>query len=50
MASRDTVLIDNSILVVRGHRVILARDLAKIYVVETRVLNQLSNAIGRDFL
>jgi hypothetical protein len=40
MASRDTVPIDNSILVVRGHRVILARDLAKIYGVETRVLNQ----------
>ena len=40
MASRDTVPIDNSILVVRGHRVILAGDLAKIYGVETRVLNQ----------
>jgi len=40
MASRDTIPIDNSILVVRGHRVILAGDLAKIYGVETRVLNQ----------
>jgi hypothetical protein len=40
MASRDSAPIDNFILVVRGHRVILARDLAKIYGVETRVLNQ----------
>jgi hypothetical protein len=40
MASRDTVPIDNSILMVRSHRVILAGDLAKIYGVETRVLNQ----------
>ena len=40
MASRTRIPIDNSILVVRGHRVILAGDLAKIYGVETRVLNQ----------
>ena len=40
MASRESVPIDSSILLVRGHRVILASDLAKIYGVETRVLNQ----------
>jgi hypothetical protein len=40
MANRNTVPIDSAILVVRGHRVILAADLAKIYGVDTRVLNQ----------
>jgi hypothetical protein len=40
MASRESVPIEKSILVVRGQRVILAADLAKIYGVETRVLNQ----------
>ena len=40
MASRQTVPVESSILVVRGQRVILAADLAKIYGVETRVLNQ----------
>lgn len=32
--------IDQSILLVRGHRVLLDRDLAKLYGVETRALNQ----------
>ena len=32
--------IDQSILLVRGHRVLLDRDLAALYGVETRVLNQ----------
>jgi ORF6N domain len=40
MTSRETIPIENSILVLRGRRVILAADLAKIYGVETRVLNQ----------
>lgn len=40
MASRETAPIESSILVVRGQRVILGADLAKIYGVETRVLNQ----------
>jgi hypothetical protein len=39
MASRESVPIEKSILVVRGQRVILAADLAKIYGVETRVPN-----------
>jgi len=40
MTGRETVSIESSILVLRGHRVILAADLAKIYGVETRALNQ----------
>ena len=32
--------IEKTILVIRGHRVILAADLARIYGIETRVLNQ----------
>lgn len=40
MTSRETVPIESSILVLRGQRVILAADLAKIYGVETRALNQ----------
>jgi hypothetical protein len=40
MASRETAPIESSILVVRGQRAILAADLAKIYGVATRVLNQ----------
>ena len=49
MADTETVPIDSSILLVRGHRVILATDLAKIYGVETRVSIKPSSAIGRDF-
>jgi hypothetical protein len=40
MAHRETAPVDSSILIVRGQRVILAADLAKIYGLETRVLNQ----------
>jgi hypothetical protein len=40
MASRETAPVESSILVVRGQRVILGAHLAKIYGVETRVLNQ----------
>jgi hypothetical protein len=40
MTSGETVPIKSSILVLRGQRVILAADLAKIYGVETRALNQ----------
>jgi hypothetical protein len=40
MTGRKTVPIENSFLVLRGQRVILAADLARIYGVETRALNQ----------
>ena len=40
MANVETVPIESTIVVVRDLRVILAVDLAKIYGVETRVLNQ----------
>ena len=40
MTGRETVPIESSILVLRGQRVILAADLAKIYGVEPRALNQ----------
>ena len=40
MTANRTVPIESGIVVVRGHRVILAADLARIYGVETRVLNQ----------
>jgi hypothetical protein len=40
MTAKRTVPIESVIVVVRGHRVILAADLAQIYGVETRVLNQ----------
>jgi ORF6N domain len=40
MASREPVALDGSILWIRSRRVMLAADLAKIYGVETRVLNQ----------
>ena len=40
MTAKRTVPIESAIVVARGHRVILAADLARIYGVETRVLNQ----------
>jgi len=40
MTAKRTVPIESVIAVARGHRVILAADLARIYGVETRVLNQ----------
>jgi hypothetical protein len=40
MSGRETLPIESLILVVRGRRVIIATDLAKIYGVETRALNQ----------
>jgi hypothetical protein len=40
MTAKRTVPIESVIVVARGHRVILAADLARIYGVETRVLNQ----------
>lgn len=40
MAGSKTVPIESAIIVVRGQRGILASDLARIYGVETRVLNQ----------
>lgn len=40
MAAKEVAPIESAIVVVRGHRVILASDLAGIYGVETRVLNQ----------
>jgi hypothetical protein len=38
-------VIENRIFILRGHRVMLDRDLAELYGVETRVLNQ---AVGRN--
>lgn len=38
--SRDMVSLESAILTVRGERVIFAADLAQIYGVQTRVLNQ----------
>lgn len=40
----STERIDNAILFIRGEKVILDRDLATLYGVETRVLNQSSYA------
>lgn len=40
MAGKAVAPIESAIVIVRGHRVILASDLARIYGVETRVLNQ----------
>lgn len=40
MADGKTVPIESVIIVIRGQRAILASDLAEIYRVETRVLNQ----------
>ena len=40
MQHSKTLPIESSIILVRGQRVILASDLARIYGVETRVLNQ----------
>ena len=40
MAASEAVPIESSILPIRGQRVLLAADLARIYGVETRVLNQ----------
>ena len=40
MQHSKTLPIESSIVLVRGQRVILASDLARIYGVETRVLNQ----------
>lgn len=40
MQHTKTLPIESSIILVRGQRVILAADLARIYGVETRVLNQ----------
>ena len=40
VTAKRTVPIESVIVVARGHRVIVAADLARIYGVETRVLNQ----------
>ncbi len=40
MQHSKTLPIESSIILVRGQRVILASDLARIYGVETRALNQ----------
>ena len=54
MANKGLASIESVIVVARGHRVILASDLAKIYGVETRVLNQAvkrnSEKFPSDFL
>ena len=40
MAGKEVMPIDSVIVSIRGHRVIPASDLARIYGVETRTLNQ----------
>lgn len=54
MAGKLVAPIESTIVVVRGHRVILASDLARIYGVETRVLNQAvkrnAEKFPRDFM
>ncbi|MBZ0168597.1 ORF6N domain protein [Candidatus Methylomirabilis lanthanidiphila] len=40
MMGQDVAPIEGLIVTIRGHRVILAADLAEIYGVQTRVLNQ----------
>ncbi len=40
MAGNAVAPIESVIMIVRGHRVILASNLARIYGVETRTLNQ----------
>lgn len=40
MMGQDVAPIEGLIVIIRGHRVILAADLAEIYGVQTRVLNQ----------
>lgn len=42
-------VIENRILILRGHRVMLDRDLAELYGVETRVLNQAVSRHGDRF-
>jgi len=49
MTTKRTVPIEGAIMVARGHRVILAADLARIYGVETRVLNQAVKRHGDKF-
>jgi hypothetical protein len=54
MADKGIASIESVIVVARGHRVILASDLARIYGVETRALNQAVKRniekFPRDFL
>ncbi len=54
MPREDIARIDDLIVTVRGQRVILAADLARIYGVQTRVLNQAvkrnSEKFPRDFV
>jgi hypothetical protein len=54
MAAKEVAPIEGAIVVIRGHRVILAADLAKIYGVQTRVLNQAvkrnSEKFPKDFV
>ena len=49
MTAKRTVPIESVIIVARGHRVLLAADLARIYGVETRVLNQAVKRNGEKF-
>jgi hypothetical protein len=49
MLAREAVPIENSIIALRNQRVILAADLARLYGVETRVLNQAVKRNGKKF-
>lgn len=43
-------VIENRILIIRGQKVMIDRDLAELYQVETRVLNQAVKGILKGFL
>ncbi|MEI7482754.1 MAG: ORF6N domain-containing protein [Elusimicrobiota bacterium] len=42
-------LIEKKILIIRGYKVMLDRDLAYIYGVETRMLNQAAEMVGKNW-
>jgi hypothetical protein len=41
--------LEKAIFLIRGEKVMLDRDLAELYGVETRMLNQASDVIWNDF-
>ena len=45
-----TTPVESRIKSIRGKQIMIDRDLAELYGVETRVLNQAVNVIWRDFL
>ena len=47
MENKELAIIQNKILVIRNQQVMIDRDIAELYGVETKVLNQ---AVKRKFL